>query len=235
MDLEKSLLRHLLVEIKLRYLLLLGCVAFLASHLSAQPEGSVSSNAGIDILSTFLESTLSMSAEFQQLLWDSEGQLVEEAEGTLEFRRPNRFVWSYTVPFEQQLVSDGQNLWMYDIDLAQITVTAIDDMVTATPAMLLSGEQDILNGFEVIESFNYEGRYWVELQPIHLESDFRTILLGFTLGDLSAIQFVDGLGQLTEIEFSRVELNPELKDDLFNFIVPEGVAVIGNIANRDVL
>ena len=42
--------------------------------------------------------------------------------GTFEFQRPNRFRFDYRKPFEQTIVADGQTLWLYDVDLNQVTL-----------------------------------------------------------------------------------------------------------------
>ena len=95
---------------------------------------------GVQLLDAFLEKVDSMTADFNQQLWSADNQLVETANGTVSLKRPNRFLWSYSAPLEQVVLSDGQSLWMYDIELAQVTVAPLDDVIAATPAMLLSGD-----------------------------------------------------------------------------------------------
>ena len=45
------------------------------------------------------------------------------------------------------MVADGTNLWFYDRDLEQVTVKPADAALSATPAMLLSGDGDIRETF----------------------------------------------------------------------------------------
>lgn len=59
---------------------------------------------------------------FRQRVVDRSGKLVNEAEGIFAFRRPGAFLWNYEKPWKQQVVSDGQTLWLYDEDLMQVTV-----------------------------------------------------------------------------------------------------------------
>jgi outer membrane lipoprotein carrier protein len=233
MDLGKLLRRHPLGRLNFCRFLFVACAAVITQHLAAQTEGLESDLDGLTSLEQFLESTQTMRAEFQQLLWNSEGQLVEKAEGIVFLKRPNRFIWSYELPFEQQVVADGENLWIYDVDLDQVTVSPLDETIAATPAMLLSGGQGVLDAFEVLNDFFIDGTHWIELQPKHRGSDFSTIRLGFNSGKLLKLELVDGLNQLTEMEFSRLELNPELMDDLFDFTPPRDIAVIGQEANKD--
>ena len=233
MEPGKSLPRRPLGGVSFRRFLLAICAAVLTSHLVAQTEDLESDLGGLASLEQFLGSTRTMRAEFQQILWNSEGQLVEKTEGMVLLKRPNRFIWSYQLPFEQQIVADGENLWVYDVDLDQITVSPLDATIAATPAMLLSGGQGVLDAFEVLNDFFIDGTDWIELQPKHRGSDFSAIRLGFNSGELFKLELVDGLGQLTEMEFSRLELNLELMDDLFDFTPPRDIAVIGQEENRN--
>ena len=189
--------------------------------------------SGIDgaaSLETFIETTRTLRAEFQQELWSSEGRLVETAAGTLWLSRPNRFLWNYSEPFEQLVVADGENLWIYDVELGQVTVSPLDDPIAATPAMLLSGDQAVREGFDVLESFTADGIEWVRLAPQLEGTDFSNVLIGFRAGLLASLELVDGLDQVTEIEFDAVEVNPVISDDSFDFTPPEDADVIGQPA-----
>lgn len=233
MDLGKLLRHHLPREINFRRFLFAACAAVLSSHLAAQTEELASDLDGLESLEVFIGSIMTMRADFQQLLWNSEGELIEQAQGMVLLKRPNRFVWSYQSPFEQQIVADGENLWVYDVDLDQVTVNPLDEIIHATPAMLLSGGQDMLEVFEVLNVVSIDQVNWVELRPRNIGSGFSNIRLGFNKGELFKLELLDGLGQLTEMEFSTLEPNPELMDDLFDFSPPRGTAIIGQEANRD--
>ncbi len=38
------------------------------------------------------------------------------------FARPGKFIWTYQKPYEQVLQADGDQLYIYDKDLNQVTV-----------------------------------------------------------------------------------------------------------------
>jgi len=145
----------------------------------------------------------------------------------LWIKRPNQFLWNYQEPFEQLVVADGMNLWIYDVELGQVTVSPLDELISATPAMLLSGDQVVRDGFEVTENFTTNGINWVRLVPKLEGTDFNTVFIGFREGVLARLELLDGLDQVTEIQFEEVELNPMILDSTFNFIPPEGADVIG--------
>lgn len=180
-------------------------------------------------LDRFLERVQSLSADFTQELWSSDQQLIETSEGTLQLQRPNRFAWHYRTPIEQQIVADGERLWIYDIELEQATVTALDELGQANPAMLLGGDREVRDGFEVVETFGLDGRDWVRLVPKQAGTDFRSVAIAFSDDGLPReLEFVDGLDQTTRIAFSAIELNPALDPHSFEFEPPAGVDVIGD-------
>jgi outer membrane lipoprotein carrier protein len=128
---------------------------------------------------------------------------------------------------EQLVVTDGRRLWMYDVELAQVTVAPLDDAAGASPAMLLSGDEAVREGFDVIQEFAWDGLEWVSLEPRLRGAEFTLVLVGFRGERLERLELVDCLDQVTRIEFANEEINPELDEDLFEFEPPAGVDVLG--------
>jgi len=180
------------------------------------------------LLQRFLDEAHTLQAQFDQELWDAGDRLVETASGAVSLKRPNRFLWSYREPIEQLVVADGERLWIYDVELAQASVTLLDEAAAASPAMLLSGDQTVRDGFEVLESFVADDVSWVKLVPRLEGTDFRSVSIGFREEALVRLELIDGLDQRTVIEFTEVDLNPELSDELFEFVPPEHTDVIGD-------
>ena len=53
------------------------------------------------------------------------------------------------------------------------------------------------------------------------------MLIGFSGTAPRRLELVDGLSNVTRIELDKLDLNPELADDVFELDVPEGVNVLG--------
>lgn len=177
----------------------------------------------------FIANVSSLSADFRQQVLDSRDQLQEESTGKVLMSRPGRFRWDYAEPYERTILADGHAIWLYEPDLMQATTRALDSAgLRDTPAALLTGAQDVLDRFAVERSWHEDGLDWVELSPRQPESDFSGLRLAFAGEELRRLELRDRLGQLTLIEFSRVQLNPGLADALFVFEVPPGVDVIGD-------
>ncbi len=182
---------------------------------------------GSGVLDRFIEETRTLQADFGQELLDGEGNLVEAASGTFSLKRPNRFLWTYAEPFEQQVVADAENLWIHDVELAQVTVSPLEGAIASSPAMLLSGDGRVRDGFEITESSTDGEIVWISLAPREQGADFRSVQLGFDTGELFALVLVDALGQVTSIVFQNVALNGDIEDEFFQFEPPAGTDVIG--------
>ncbi len=174
----------------------------------------------------FLTDVASMTAGFEQKLYDPSGHSMQESRGRFYIRRPGKFRWEYDDP-EQLVVSDGSRLWMYDYDLEQVTVRKVDDSLGGTPAMLLSGQGRIDESFDIGAAYEEEGLEWIELLPLGDSPEFKALRVGMNETTVVALEIRDSLDQVTRIDFHDLELGPELPDSLFQFAPPEGVDVIG--------
>ena len=93
-----------------------------------------------------------LQADFRQEVTDGNNKPLQSSEGHMWIKRPGRFRWDYETPYRQQLVADGKRLWSYDEDLEQVTVQKAADVLTSTPAMLLSGEEPLEKVFNIEEA-----------------------------------------------------------------------------------
>jgi outer membrane lipoprotein carrier protein len=188
--------------------------------------------AGRQQVEGFLQGLQSLQAQFKQTLTDRGGRTVEEASGTLAIRRPDRFRWDYREPNQQVIVADGSRIWLYDADLEQVTVRKLDDTLSATPAMLLSGQGNLQDNFTVTQASQEGAILWVRLEPKRDDTDFKWVRLGFAGETLKFMQLADKLGQTTHLEFTQLERNPPIDPSRFTFTVPPGADVIGDASGR---
>lgn len=199
--------------------------------LPVRPAAAVTAPEGTSVpapeLEKYLNGLKSFEAQFRQSLRDSTGRVREEAGGRLYLEKPGRFRWEYSRPNEQLIVSDGKNLWLYDVDLEQVTVKPLDDSLASTPALLLAGQTSVAESFEVRSTSSSGQMKWYELAPRQQDTDFTRLKLGFERGELKAMELEDKLRQRTSIEFSGVKRNARMSEALFAFSPPQGVDVIG--------
>lgn len=181
----------------------------------------------IEQLESFVQDIDTFEANFEQTLYSADSEALQKSTGTLALKRPGKFVWTYLSPDEQQIVADGERIWMYDKDLEQVTVNTISDRIAGTPLLLLMSAAPLEDSFALQELGSADGINWVELTPKAESSDFEQIFIGLDTDGLAAMELRDSFGQATQIIFTDFRSGLELPDSLFDFMVPEGVDVIG--------
>lgn len=207
-------------------------LAAIAGPALGAAQNAQTAQAGQKRVESFLQGLDGLQAQFKQVLADRNGQSIEEASGTLAISRPDRFRWDYREPHSQVIVADGTRIWIYDSDLEQVTVRKLDETLSATPAMLLSGRSNLADNFNVTQSSQEGPVAWVRMEPRRDDTDFKWLRLGFEGTVLKYMQLADKLGQTTSLEFSKVERNPPLDPSRFTFTVPPGADVIGDASSQ---
>lgn len=175
-----------------------------------------------EALIQLLENTDTFSASFVQKTFTQTSASVEESEGLFWLERPLKFNWAVTKPFAQDVISDGETLWVYDPDLEQATYQAISDNLQQTPAFILTQPRESIGEqYRVIEAKSQTPRVF-KLLPYDEEAVFSELLLIFQDNAISSIQVIDSLGQETVVEFADIKVNEPVASNLFEFIPPPG-------------
>jgi outer membrane lipoprotein carrier protein len=177
-------------------------------------------------LTGLLNQAETLTGRFSQLSLDGSGTQLQETSGELTLKRPGQFRWHTDAPMEQLLVSNGKKVWLYDPDLEQVTIQELDQRLTHTPALLLSGDVSTIS--ENFEVSHKEAGEVVDftLKPKAKDTLFDNLRLSFRNGVINDMQLIDSVGQRTNILFMGVKMNQPLKADLFTFKIPEGADVI---------
>ena len=179
----------------------------------------------VDLLRDFASNVKSGRAAFTQTVTSADGAKKKESSGQFEFARPNRFRFSYAKPFEQQIVADGQKVWLYDVDLNQVTVRPLTQALGATPAALLAGGT-LDTEFDLKVTPASDGLEWVQATPRVKDGPIKALRVGFKGSALAALEIADAFGQRSLLRFSALEQNVKLPDGTFQFTPPKGADVI---------
>jgi outer membrane lipoprotein carrier protein len=188
-------------------------------------------DGGAARMQQFLRDVKSLKADFSQVVLDANGKQVKQSTGTLVIRRPDHFRWDYAKPDAETIVADGKRLWLYDVELQQVTVKPLDKTLATSPAVLLSGSNDVDRNFTVTDQGERDGLAWVQLTPKVQDSDFDSVRLGFKGEDIAVMELKDNLGNTTRISFDHIQRNPAVADDRFHFTPPAGADVIGDTSD----
>ncbi|MBF0459842.1 MAG: outer membrane lipoprotein chaperone LolA [Magnetococcales bacterium] len=178
-------------------------------------------------LQDFLNQTKTWEADFLQQIEAPEAGVPAESAGHIATAKPGRFRWDYRTPTLQTIVSDGQTIWFYEPDLAQVTVGKASRLDN-TPALLLSSSAPLQTVFtwevSVDESLNLPA---VHLRPRKSGTIQEIILILYPDRDeLLKLTTRDSLGHISHFTFRNMRINQPVAGDRFQFKIPPNVDII---------
>jgi outer membrane lipoprotein carrier protein len=186
--------------------------------------GNLCAQPAVQTLQNKLVGLQNMSADFQQIVAEKDGTVLQKTSGKMALERPNKFRWETTSEPKQLIITDGKKLWIYDPGLKQVTIRGLTAGISQTPLLLLiNSPGDLAKNF-IISKMNRPGD-WFQLKPKDKTNMFTSIVVGFDNNNLKQINFVNQLGQKTNLLFSNIIVNqPNIAN--FNFVIPKDIDVI---------
>ncbi len=175
-------------------------------------------------LKQFLGSTHSLKAQFTQSVV-GKGK-TQTSTGNVAIVIPGKFRWEYQKPYQQLIVGDAKEVWLYDQDLKQATSKNVANALESSPAALLAGDTAWEKNYTLKALPDQDGLTWLEATPKREDSSFEHIRLGLANGQIQRMDLFDKFGQTTQIRFSQIVTNPKLDAGLFHFTPPKDVDVV---------
>ena len=174
-------------------------------------------------IENLLEQNRNIEGEFRQVTYDEKGKQLQVSEGVFLLAKPNQFVWDSVTPFAQRIISDGQYVTVWDVDLEQATKKPLSGAVGDSPAALLGQPAaEVLPHYDVTKLGDEKFR----LKPKQDQDLFQSLTLSFRNKVISAMSILDALGQTTVIEFKNVETHEGVAKENFVLDLPANVDVI---------
>jgi outer membrane lipoprotein carrier protein len=196
------------------------------SVLAVESSGSHRSTDDATVaLDQLLQGFHSLKADFTQTVINGKG-VSQKTTGSVWIQKPGQFRWEYQHP-AQLFISNGQTLWFYDEDLAQVTIKKAQEVVSGTPAELLSSKLTVGRFYQVrFKDASDHSTMVLKANPSNKNS-IKELKMSWQGSDLQSIEFVDPLNQVTIFTFSHVERNLTFKGSLFEFKPDASVDVVG--------
>ncbi|MBP3194817.1 MAG: outer membrane lipoprotein chaperone LolA [Cardiobacteriaceae bacterium] len=182
-------------------------------------------------LINYLSSTKSLQGKFTQEVQSAQG--VESSQGEMKIAKPNKFYWDYQSPNKQKIISNGEKVWQYDIDLEQVSIRKRDELVGGAAMNVLSGANpeasfnitvadkstlpSILNGVNADKFYR--------LTPKDTAESYDNIWLAMQAENIAAIAVDTGGNQYSLLTFSALKRNQNINPKDFEFTPPAGVDV----------
>lgn len=176
-----------------------------------------------EMLQQKLANMTSMTADFHQIIMGEEGSVLQESSGKMAVLRPGKFRWETIEPLKQLIITDGKKVWLYEPDLQQVTIKALNQSLSETPILLLTKTNTDLN-----QQFNIKktsGNQF-ELTPKNKDELFNKITITFNGEQIKDLTLKNALAQTTKIKFTNTKLNPRLSSNQFSFTPPKNTDIV---------
>ncbi|MCP1772333.1 outer membrane lipoprotein carrier protein [Neisseria perflava] len=180
----------------------------------------------VDALKKFNNDSDGISGSFSQTVKSK--KKTQTTSGTFQILRPGLFKWEYTKPYKQTIVGDGKTIWLYDVDLKQVTKSSQDQTIGDSPAAILSNKTALDSSYTLKEDGSAGGIDYVLATPKKNNAGYQYIRIGFRGDNLAAMQLKDSFGNETTINFNSLNTKPNLSRGSFKFTPPKGVDVLSN-------
>jgi outer membrane lipoprotein carrier protein len=135
-------------------------------------------------------------------------------------------LWEYRDPEKKTFVSDGKTFYFY-VPADRQVVVRDQDQERSIPALLLSGEGDILSQFEPGLETGPDGHERLRLTPRKPTPEIERVFVEADAeGRVRMIEVEDAQGSRSRFELEDIRENVGLPDRLFRFQIPRGVEVV---------
>jgi outer membrane lipoprotein carrier protein len=183
----------------------------------------------LDAVQKNYEKVLTFEADFTQSSYVKMMNKTQNANGTVQIKKPGKMKWTYGAPDTQILISNGKTLWLYASDEEQVTKVPIESIYSSnTPALFLAGKGKLTKAFNV-ESVNLD-KNPISITLIPKEEDQALTRLQLFANkknyQITGSTVYDKLGNKTEIQFSKIKTNQNIPEETFQFQVPPNVEVL---------
>ena len=148
--------------------------------------------------------------------------------GEVVLAKPGRMRWTYLDPNASTMVSDGEVLWIYDVEAKQVTRASVGQGYLAGAALqFLLGDGRLHETFDVKEVACSDQSVKLELRP-RRPANYEKIQVTADVasGLVTATSVKDLFGNQTTLTFTSIKLNRSPDSSTFAFEEPEGVEVI---------
>jgi outer membrane lipoprotein carrier protein len=149
----------------------------------------------------------SLSANFEQSVYDDNNNLIASNQGEIQFKRPQQLIWHTQTPNDQILLLNNNELWLIDNELEQASLQHIVELKQTPLYWLLNRPNQLVKTPQYTYSENQIDWYTTD--------QVNQLRFGFQKDALKGLSLTNELGQIIHIDFSEAIINPSLSADIF--------------------
>jgi outer membrane lipoprotein carrier protein len=171
----------------------------------------------------------SLKSRFKQTVFTDKQKVIQQSSGTMEFQRPRSFRWQVENPEQNLIVTNGEKLWNYDVDLEQVTIRNFSANNEVSPVSFLFDDIEKLNSDFNIETKANKNHDFscFKLTPTKENPSFVSVEVCFKGSHIVSLNLLDHLNQISKFDFDHVQKNVPIANARFDFEPPSNVDVVG--------
>jgi len=148
--------------------------------------------------------------------------------GEVSFAKPGKMRWSYEQPEPSLVVTDGEELWIYDpAEKEAQRLRSGQAFLSGAALQFLLGHGEMTRDFRVKALSCATEEAALRLVPRRAAAyEKLEIRVDPTSGEVRETAVFDLIGNVTRVTFQDVRTNTGVGDDLFQFTAPAGVRVV---------
>lgn len=216
----EHMMRYLYLNILFAFMLLLTALSY--PCLGAGLEEVVGG------LQRRYDSISSVEADFTQEFSSKSMKEPQVSEGRVYFKKPGKMRWVYKKPANDELVSDGRKVWVWQQDLNQVIERSVDKAGPGIATDFLSGVGNLRRDFDIGLAGEGGGNPRLMLTPREPMPNVKKLTIELDKESLIVVKTIvsDLFGNETRVSFRNIKTNSPRKDSFFEFKVPEGATVV---------
>ena len=210
---------------------------------------SVASSGEISLTQTILKvqyrlnHTFSIRTEFEQNNYIKSLNTKTFSRGNLFIKKPGKIKILYSKPQKQIFISNKKSIWIYTPKFKQVLQRNISKRKqNLNPITFLSEKINLTKEFDISLLINengsekfWKGRKYVALKLIPKKTNLKFTKIGIKFLKIKAdisdhrihiFEYIDRMGNTSKFEFFNLVENEEIKDNVFEFTIPENIDVI---------
>ena len=182
-----------------------------------------------DLLSSILQRDEVVRSDYEQHIFEANGELSEIRKGRLWVQRPNRFRIAVLDPFPELILSDGTDLWFYEPQLQQAQVESAEARLQDTPVSLLTASAEDLHKLWKVSLIEQKGDirvFWLESRD--KDGLIRSVEVEVEGNSPTKVNAIDAVGTKLQVILRNTVPQANAPAQLFQFTPPPDVDVLRN-------
>ena len=181
----------------------------------------------------YLDGIESLEANFLQEITDRDGVVLETSQGFLKIKKPDKYKWVYFSPMEQEIVSNGDKIWIHDPELEQVVVRETLDSDLNMLDFIFEDPRVIEKTYSItslLEESEVEDKFLL----IHLKEAtaiFEKAYVSFYNRIINEVHVITGADRTLKIRLREVRKNTEIRAKEFEFVPTKGIDVVKELTH----